>query len=404
MSDSGPESPTRLPATVKGLSLVSLFNDLGSEMVYPLLPAFITQSLGGGAVVLGALDGAADLASGIVRWISGRWADRPHIRERFIQIGYAAAVLMRPVIGVTSAAWHVIGLRVLDRVGKGLRSPARDALIARVTPAGLRGRAFGFHRGADHLGAVLGAVAAWALLAGGSTVRSVILWSAVPGIGVLVVLRAALRRAREEEIRPEPTQRMADHPRASELPGVGDVDAVGFAFWVPASVLIALVVGRLPETLLLLRLQDLGTSVHLIPLVWGALHVVRSAAAYPGGWFNDRVGAGPTALLGGLLLASTLALFAWAATVTQGMVTFLAFGLASGLMEVAERTLVVRLAPVHTGRAFGAFQGALAVSALPVALLYGLVYQAWGSTPALVLAASVIGLASALWQVVGRRL
>ena len=138
-----PETPGRrqdqgvgtIPPAVKGLSLVSLFNDFASEMIYPLLPAFVTGTLGGGAALLGLLDGAADLTSAVLKVVSGRLADRPRWRGPLILVGYATAVLVRPLIAVAGAAWQVVGFRVIDRVGKGIRTPPRDALIAGVTAA-----------------------------------------------------------------------------------------------------------------------------------------------------------------------------------------------------------------------------------------------------------------------------
>ena len=186
---------SRVPAGVKGLSLVSLFNDFASEMVYPLLPAFVTRTLGGSAVTLGLLDGASELTASALKWISGRLADRPGWRRPLILAGYGTAVLVRPLIASTSAAWQVVGFRVIDRIGKGLRTPPRDAMIAEITPPELRGRAFGFHRGADHFGAVLGSLAAWWLLRQGANVRSVIGWSVVPGLVAFVVYRVRHRGA-----------------------------------------------------------------------------------------------------------------------------------------------------------------------------------------------------------------
>ncbi len=177
-----------MPVTVKGLSLVSLFNDFASEMVYPLLPAFITRTLGGGPLILGLLDGAAELTSSLVKWLSGRLADRPGWQRPLILAGYGLAVLVRPLIAGAGSALQVVGFRVVDRIGKGMRTPPRDALIAEITPPVVRGRAFGFHRAADHFGAVLGSVAAWLLLSRGAEVRSVIAWSVVPGIVAFVVL------------------------------------------------------------------------------------------------------------------------------------------------------------------------------------------------------------------------
>src|SRR6266508_2247291 len=156
-------------------------------MIYPLLPAFVTGVLGGGAVALGALDGAADAAAAVVKLGAGRLADRATRRGPLIVAGYLLAVVVRPIIAVTAAAWQVIGLRVVDRLGKGLRTPPRDALIADVTPVPIVGRAFGLQRGLDHVGAVIGPLVAWWMLASGAaTLRGVIAWSLAPGILVLV--------------------------------------------------------------------------------------------------------------------------------------------------------------------------------------------------------------------------
>ncbi|MGH7535692.1 MAG: MFS transporter, partial [Gemmatimonadales bacterium] len=237
-----------IPRTVKGLSLVSLFNDFASEMVYPLLPALVTRTLGGGALALGVLDGAADLASALFKIVSGRLADRPGWRSRLILGGYATAVVVRPLIAAASAAWQVVGLRVVDRLGKGIRTPPRDAVIAEVTPPELRGRAFGFHRGADHFGAVLGSLAAWLLLSAGMDLSRVIAWSLAPGLAAFVLLTAVLRTR-------------SSGP-SSRRPETGDppTDASGRVFWAPVLALTTLSFFRLPETLLILRLQDLGVG------------------------------------------------------------------------------------------------------------------------------------------------
>src|SRR5881397_2150442 len=184
----------RLPRTVKLLGAVSLLNDFASEMIYPLLPAFVTGVLGAGPQALGALDGAAEFAASVVKFGAGRLADRPARRGPLIVLGYAIAVLVRPIIALTAAAWQVIGLRVVDRIGKGIRTPPRDALMADVTPTPLLGRAFGLQRGMDHAGAVLGPLVAWSLLATRSAdVRAVIALSLAPGVLVLLLAIWAVR-------------------------------------------------------------------------------------------------------------------------------------------------------------------------------------------------------------------
>ncbi len=285
-------------------------------MVYPLLPAFVTRTLGGSAVTLGLLDGASELTASALKWISGRLADRPGWRRPLILAGYGTAVLVRPLIASTSAAWQVVGFRVIDRIGKGLRTPPRDAMIAEITPPELRGRAFGFHRGADHFGAVLGSLAAWWLLRQGANVRSVIGWSVVPGLVAFVVLAGVLSGV----ARPQPSvgsSPLRIHPGPVRLadvagdwrPGTGDSDSL----WPPLLALTALSFFRLPETLLILRLQDRGVPVALVPLIWAGLHVVRSASSYPGGRLSDRRGARLVVAAGGILFA--LIVFALGLTV-----------------------------------------------------------------------------------------
>jgi len=380
---------SRVPPAVKGLSLVSLFNDFASEMVYPLLPAFVTGPLGGGAALLGLLDGAADLTSAVLKVVSGRLADRPRWRAPLILVGYATAVLVRPLIAVAGAAWQVVGFRVVDRVGKGLRTPPRDALIAGITPPALRGRAFGFHRAADHFGAVLGSVAAWYLLSRGFEVRRVIEWSVVPGLVAFVVLAAVLRGARSV-------------PGAAPV-SAGTTDPGGRVFWSPVMALTALTFFRVPEALLLLRLQDAGVAVAVVPLVWAGLHVVRSASSYPGGWLSDHLGPRATVAAGGLVFAAVVAALGATLRPSAAVVTFLALGLAAGLTESAERALVPRLAPVRTGRGFGLYHALTGAAALPAGLLFGAIYQMAGGAAALLASAAGMALAVVAWLVASPR-
>jgi MFS family permease len=387
-----PAAPTIVPAAVKGLSLVSLFNDFASEMVYPLLPAFVVGTLGGGPLALGALDGAADLTAAALKIISGRLADRVTWRRSLILVGYGTALLVRPLIAMAGAAWQVIGFRVIDRVGKGLRTPPRDALIAVITPEASRGRAFGFHRAADHFGAVMGSLAAWYFLSRGAEVRNVIGWSAVPGLLAFVVLAVVLRTGGSEG------------RSTSAAPRAAASDAVGMIFWGPVLALAALTFFRLPETLFLLRLQNRGVPVAVVPLAWAGLHVVRSASSYPGGRLTDRFGASGTVAGGGLVFAATAVALGLAQSAVAAVAIFLALGLVAGLTESAERALVARLTPVRTGRGFGFYHGLTGFAALPSGLIFGALYQSAGGPRALFASAAGTVIAVFAWLILSPRL
>lgn len=397
-----PESGAPVPGRVKGLSLVSLFNDFASEMVYPVLPAFITGPLGGTAVALGTLDGAADLTAALLRWGSGRLADRKGWTKPLILAGYGTAILVRPLIALASSAWQVIGFRVLDRVGKGLRSPARDAVIARITDPAARGRAFGFNRAADHFGAVLGSVIAWAMLEASIGVREVIGWSAVPGLVAVIVLLVVLRGNLEGGARSPAPPGASESPRPAPRPP--PVEAAGAAYWFPMGVLVLLTMARLPETLLLLRLQQLGVPVAAIPLAWAGLHLVRTGASYPGGWLTDRLGARGTYALGIAVYVGTAGLLATGLTAGAGLGVFLLFGLVAGLTEPAERVVIGRLAPLRTGRGFGNYQALSGLAALPAGIGFGALYQGAGGPAALLVSAGLLAGSVVLWSVATRGL
>jgi MFS family permease len=279
----------------------------------------------------------------------------------------------------------VVGFRVIDRIGKGLRTPPRDAMIAEITPLELRGRAFGYHRGADHFGAVLGSLAAWWLLRQGANVRSVIGWSVVPGLVAFVVLAGVLKSRKTSAVSRQ--QSGTASSRVDGAPPVslasGDRGLGTQSLWPPLLALTALSFFRLPETLLILRLQDRGVSVALVPLIWAGLHVVRSASSYPGGRLSDRRGARLVVAAGGILFA--LIVFALGLTIgaMAAVTLFLVLGLVAGLTESGERSMIARLAPLRMGRGFGAYHALTGIAALPAGLLFGELYQSSGGHAAL---------------------
>jgi len=384
MNSAAQPARSGLPRAVKLFGLVSLLNDFASEMIYPLLPAFVTGVLGAGAGALGALDGAAEFAAAGVKWGAGRLADRPARRGRLVVLGYAMAVLVRPVIALAGAAWQVIGLRVVDRLGKGLRTPPRDALIADATPAALRGRAFGLQRGLDHAGAVLGPLVAWWLLAHrGANLRTVIAASLVPGIVVLVLAIWAVRdgTGRYGAGGAGPQGGPLPPPTASARPLPPALLAISFFYLL-----------RMPETLIILRSQQLGVAVAVVPLLWAAVHVVKSSTSFAGGGWSDRFGPERTMWIGWVCYAALAAAMAAASTALQAWLLFLALGVVAGLTESPERALVAQLAGDRQGSGFGVYHGVTGLAALAGGVALGLVFQAGGGPRAFIVSAALGGL------------
>jgi MFS family permease len=371
----------------------SLLNDFASEMIYPLLPAFVTRTLGGSALSLGVLDGLADSVAAFFKLVSGYLGERRRLRAPLVVGGYAIAAVVRPLVALAGAAWQVVGLRAVDRVGKGIRTAPRDTMIAEVATADVRGRAFGLHRGADHVGAIVGPLTASALIAAGLLVRQVFWLAVIPGGLAVLAAWLAVRGARRDEARQGVP---ADGPLAAA--GAGrPADAgsrrplAGFV-----AVLSLAMLFRAPETLLILRAQDLGVGVAMVPILWAALHVVRSSLSYPGGVLVDRWGARHTLLLGWLSYAGLAWAFAAATTALQAWGVFLAFGVVAPLTESPERTLVAGLAPGgRQGRGFGWYHGSVSAVALPGAALFGWVYERWGGPTALGISAVVTLIAAA---------
>ncbi|MFN0128038.1 MAG: MFS transporter [Verrucomicrobiales bacterium] len=377
----------RIPKTVIALGVVSLLTDLSSEMIYPLLPIFLSTVLGAGALALGLIEGAAESAAALLKVVSGGWTDRTQRRKPLVVVGYSLSGMMRPLIGLATAWPAVMVLRFADRVGKGLRTSPRDALIADVTDAGARGAAYGFHRAMDHAGAVLGPLAAALLLnAAGLPLRQVFLLSAIPAVAVMAVLVLGVK---------EPP---IHHKKAAEATTV-------LAPWSAYSpnyrrLLIAVLVftlGNSTDGFLLLRLSESGVPAAGIALLWSAHHVVKMIANYYGGRLSDRIGPRIMVRAGWLFYAAIYVSFGWLSSAPWLIAIFLAYGIYFGLTEPAERAWVASLAPANLrGTAFGWYHGAVSLAALPASVVFGLLWQQWGAAVAFSVGACLAAFAALL--------
>ena len=362
-----------LPRTVRSLGLVSLLTDASSEMIYPLLPAFLTGTLRAGPAFLGVVEGLAETVAAALKIVSGRVSDRLPRRKPLVVAGYALSSLVRPAVALATAPVHVLAVRLLDRAGKGVRSAPRDALLAAVVPREDRGRAFGFQRAMDHAGAMVGPLLASAAMLVTSDLRVVFALAAVPAVLAVLALVLGVREApRAPDVRPAAGQ-VAPPPAALEP------DLLRYL-----GVLALFTLGNSSDAFLLLRAQETGVALAAIPALWALHHLVKAGASTWGGALSDRVGRRRVILAGWSVYALAYAGFAVAASPLAVAGLFAFYGLFHALSEGAERALVTDLAGESTrGRAFGLFHAVTGAALLPASLLTGLLWQRFGAPAAL---------------------
>jgi MFS family permease len=375
------QSRRRLPGAVIALGFASLFTDVATEMIFPLLPVFVV-SLGGGAAFLGLVEGSANATASFLKLLSGYWADRVRRRTKIVLLGYGIAAFARPFVALATAPWHVLAVRVTDRVGKGVRTSPRDAIIASSVSKEDTGRAFGFHHAMDHAGAVAGPLVATALLAWGLSVREVFWIAAIPGALALV----AVLLVREP---PAPTLAPASH----EAPSNG----LPASFRSYLAIVFVFGLGSSSDAFLLLRARECGLEVGMIPLLWAVFNLSKLVSSHVGGAWSDRVPRVRMVIAGWLVYALTYFAFGLASAPWQIWTLFVFYGLHYGLTEPAEKALVRDLAPAALrGRAFGQYHFVLGITAIPAGLITGFLWDEHGATAALNVGAALALVAAAL--------
>jgi MFS family permease len=377
-----PPDSMHLGRNVYALGAVSFFTDVSSEMIYPLLPVFLSTVLGANAGFIGAIEGAAESTAALLKLVSGWWSDRVRRRKPMVVAGYVLASAMRPLTAIAQSATQVLLIRVSDRVGKGVRSSPRDALIADSVHPSMRGRAFGVRSAADNAGALLGPVIAFALLQFMHlTLRTVFWLAAVPGAIAVIVAIAGIR---EVERRSDTTGKQP------KLAG-----GMGGRFWVFLTVIFIFTLGNSTDAFLLLRAKQLGVPVALAPILWALLNGVKSLSNVPGGALSDRVGRRPLLVAGWLVYAAVYFLFARATHAWQAWALFAGYGLFFGLTEGTELALVADVVPSRQrGAAYGWYYLAIGIGALPASLIFGMLWDRYGSPVAFGVGASLALLAA----------
>jgi MFS family permease len=380
------QTPAKLPRTVLALSLVSLLTDASSEIIYPLLPLFLTATLGASAGALGVIEGAAETTASLLKLVSGWWSDRVGRRKPLVVAGYAIASVARPLVAIAQSAGQVLAIRVSDRVGKGIRSSPRDALLADSVSPDQRGRAYGLHRAADNFGAVIGPLIAFAMLRWTSiSLRHLFLVAAIPALFALIALVVGVR----------------EDPRPARLAAVSEARRPILAgglprrFWGYLAVLLLFTLGNSSDAFILLRASQLGVSAALLPIIWAMLHVVKSATSTPSGALSDRVGRVPLIVTGWLIFAAVYLAFGRATATWHAWALFAVYGTYFGLTEGVEKALVADLVPADKrGAGFGWYNLAIGLGALPASVIFGAVWDRWGAAAAFEMGAGLSALAA----------
>lgn len=374
----------RLPRNVVMLGLTSFLTDVSSDMIIPLLPVFLTTVLGVTPRFVGLIEGVADSTASVLRLFAGWLSDRMGRRKPLVVWGYGVACMARPLVALAMAGWHVLLIRFIDRIGKGVRGAPRDALIADSTSAEHRGRAYGFHRALDHLGAVFGPLIAFVLLTWGLSYRAIFALSAIPGVLAVVLVTVAVRES------PSQTPQKATLPSLSLRP-------LHREFKIFLGILLLFTLGNSSDAFLLLRAQSVGIPSPLLPLIWLVLHVVKSLAAMPGGMWSDRVGRKRVILIGWSVYAAIYLGLALAEAPWHLWTLFTVYGLYFGLTEGSEKALVADLVPPDLrGVAFGLYNMAVGIMVLPASVLMGMLWHHVGVSAAFGTGAALAGAASIL--------
>ncbi len=371
-----------VPRNVKALGFVSLLNDAASEMIYPLLPIFLTSVLGVGAGALGVIEGIAESTASLLKLFSGWISDKIRKRKVLVLIGYSLAAFGRPIIALSRYWWQVAAVRFVDRLGKGIRTSPRDALISLSTPEDIKGKAFSLHRAMDHAGAIIGPICAVILLKFGMSLKNLFAWALLPGIITVFIVFFFVREKKIEE-------------KTKNMDFKFSILSKNFKTYL--LILILFTLGNSSDAFLILKAKDTGITTSLIPLLWIVLHFVKMTTSVPGGEWSDKVGRRKVIVSGWIVYALIYLGFGLSSRIFHIWGLFALYGIYFGLTEGVEKAFVSDLvSEKFQGTAFGFYHLAVGIAAFPSSVIFGFVWQKLGSLAAFAYGASLAGLASIL--------
>jgi MFS family permease len=388
-----------LPRNVVAIGLVSLLNDASSEIIYPLLPVFLATSLGASARAIGIIEGLAESISSLLKLFAGYLSDRLAKRKFLVVAGYSLASIARPLLAFAQSWTQVLAIRLTDRVGKGIRTAPRDAMIADTVSVEQRGLAFGFHRAMDHGGAVIGPLIGYVLVlifvakASSPTMgefSKIFLAASVPAFMAVLVAIFFMRES--------PVHATADAPVAKLSLRGFDSNFKRFLL-----VLALFTLSNSSDSFLILRATESGVSVAMVPLLWAAHHGSKVLSSLLGGDLSDRLGRKRLIVSGWVLYAAVYAGFAFATQTISLWILFLIYGIYFGLAEGAEKALVADLVrPDQRGTAYGLYNLAFGVTVFPASFLMGMIWDWKGPAVAFLVSAVMGATAAALLLILVR--
>ncbi len=378
-----------LSKNVFWMGVVSFLNDLSSDMIFPFIPIFLTSILGASLTFVGLVEGIADATASLLKIPSGWISDRMKRRKPFAVFGYSLSAISKPLLALASLPWHVLGVRFLDRVGKGTRESPRDALISFSTPRSLLGRAFGFHRAMDTLGAATGPLLAALILPFiNENYRVLFFLSFIASFFAVLVLVLFVREVRldgsdsgtPETVKPliqdvRPPLEVKPQPAVSQ--GWRNLGAPFFLFLMVATIAS---LGKASEAFLILRAREIGLAIALIPIAYFAYSITAALLGTPLGMVADRVGKRNTFVAGLVVFAISYIGFSLTSSLKAFWFLLILYGLYSALTDGVGRAVVAGLvAPEVRATAFGIYNATTGLALLPASFVFGYFSQQFGS-------------------------
>jgi MFS family permease len=367
------EKTLGLPRTVFVLGIVSLFMDVSSEMIVPLLPIFLNDVLLASKVSIGLIEGIAESTASILKVASGWFSDKIGKRKPLIFWGYSVSVFSRPILAEAGSWIGVLIYRFTDRLGKGIRTSPRDALITDVTDHKIMGRAFGFHRAMDTIGAVLGPAIAFGILAMTSNNLRFVFWlSIIPGIIAIATITFFVKDIG--------TKKQTIKDGRSVLDSKVSFKGIDKKFKLFLFITVLFTIGKIPDAFLILRAKELGVDVVLIPVLYLSFNITTALLATPAGIIADKIGKRKIILLSYIIAAITFAGFAFASKLVHSWFLFILYGTFIAMNEGNQRAFVASLInPEKKGTGYGIYHTIVGLSAFPGGLITGVLFQLKGS-------------------------